>query len=392
VAAVALLVSLPVVGATEPETRITSVHFEVGQPEQADGGLLSAQGTATPARYRSLVVEDRGIELGLEPLGGRVGVTVSQDHVAALAADLDGLRIGSAAPDFANSLAEAASSGDVHGFVRMAAPAGDQTVHLDVTYSRMLGRGDYLLVQDLGGDGVIELRALDSEGATLGTPITVGPTYQWNTGHGVGDSLAWASAVGVHRFGTGDQPVAVIRASGTDAEFKVIALAPATEASSQAPVGEASLEAPATEASSQAPVGEASSQAEVDNHQTEAQPEAAAVLTVDLSTDAGGEAESAKTAASAPATADAPPVLANVVPTEVAAADEAAAESAGPTEATIEPVTQLALTGMVTEPWVLVVFAMAFIFIGYTAYAAFRQPPISDESRGHDQLDALGFD
>ncbi|MGI9597957.1 MAG: hypothetical protein ACR2QK_17470, partial [Acidimicrobiales bacterium] len=55
-------------------------------------------------------------------------------------------------------------------------------------------------------------------------------------------------------------------------------------------------------------------------------------------------------------------------------------------------VTQLALTGMVTEPWVIVIFAMGLIFFGYTVYAAFQHRPKSDETCGHDQLDSLGFD
>jgi hypothetical protein len=55
------------------------------------------------------------------------------------------------------------------------------------------------------------------------------------------------------------------------------------------------------------------------------------------------------------------------------------------------------MTGMPTEPWLLVVLAMGLIFFGYTTFSAFRRPqaerlPVPGEPAGHEQLDALGFD
>ncbi len=64
-------------------------------------------------------------------------------------------------------------------------------------------------------------------------------------------------------------------------------------------------------------------------------------------------------------------------------------ESAAPRAAAV---TQLAMTGVTTEPWVLVIFAMACIFFGYTAYAAFKERTSASEPAGHEQLDSLGFD
>jgi hypothetical protein len=69
-------------------------------------------------------------------------------------------------------------------------------------------------------------------------------------------------------------------------------------------------------------------------------------------------------------------------PGQVASASEAA-----------EPApTQLAMTGIRTEPWILVVLAMGLIFTGYTAYTAFVGATRRGEVRGHDHLDFLGFD
>lgn len=517
-AATTLLISTSAVGANEPEAKIKSAHFTIGEVVADDASPLSAEGAAVSASYRSLVVEDRGIELGLEPLAGTVGVTLDEANAGMLAAELDGLRIGSASPDFANSLADAASSSDVHRFVRLN--GGGAAVALDLTFPRVLGTNDYLLVQDLYGDSIITLTALNYEGAAIGTPITVGPGYQWNTGHGATpDALSWASAVGVDRFGTDIGPIPVIRVSSENAEFKVLAFAPAGTAAAPAPEqaapvhtevappveeakdgsladdGSGTTTDAQTEPAAYAAVGvdakiqpaiavggegctTASDVANADTtigqaatycfvvtnlgtthltdiaitdsklglnnanlpsvssavllapgdqavyyHHATVSPRSAEDLTVATArpTDADGgpvtglispsgangpgAVETIPTGKSSdgPTRADAPPVLANVVTSETAAADvtasgvtaadgQAPVAAAEPTRAPIEPVTQLALTGLVTEPWVLVIFAMAFIFIGYTAYAAFRQNMPTDENSGHDQLDALGFD
>lgn len=64
---------------------------------------------------------------------------------------------------------------------------------------------------------------------------------------------------------------------------------------------------------------------------------------------------------------------------------------------------QLAMTGVRTEPWILVLLAMGLIFTGYTAFVAFNghspsvpgrpsRPGHFGEPSGHSQLDSLGFD
>ena len=68
---------------------------------------------------------------------------------------------------------------------------------------------------------------------------------------------------------------------------------------------------------------------------------------------------------------------------------------ADPTEAVAAAPTVLAMTGVVTEPWVLVALATGAIFFGYTTVAAYRRPahrPEIGQPRGHDLLDELGFD
>ncbi|MEM7275944.1 MAG: hypothetical protein AAF547_22905 [Actinomycetota bacterium] len=88
----------------------------------------------------------------------------------------------------------------------------------------------------------------------------------------------------------------------------------------------------------------------------------------------------------------------------------AAPSSAAPTEADVEPPTQLAMTGLPTEPWTLAALAVGLIFIGHTTYLAFapaatlgatgghrsttrsRRRHRGDPDGGHALLDALGFD
>lgn len=66
----------------------------------------------------------------------------------------------------------------------------------------------------------------------------------------------------------------------------------------------------------------------------------------------------------------------------------------GATAAQDAPPPQLAMTGVRTEPWILVIFAMGLIFTGYTAFAAFNGAVSgrNEEACGHAQLDSLGFD
>lgn len=77
---------------------------------------------------------------------------------------------------------------------------------------------------------------------------------------------------------------------------------------------------------------------------------------------------------------------------EASVSDVAATTATSATEAAEPAPTQLAMTGIRTEPWILVVLAMGLIFTGYTAYAAFAGATRNGEVRGHDHLDFLGFD
>lgn len=499
------------VGAAEAEVTIASVHFDLAEAEAPpSSGIsasgLSASGPTSVVRYRSLVVDYGGSAVDLAPLTGTVRVNLSQDQAPDMAADLDGLRIGSAAPDFADSLADAVSSSDVHRFVRFTPTDDGSPISVDVTYARELRSGDFLLVQERLGDAALELAAVDAAGVAIGATVVVGPTYQWNTGHGAPPTeAAWVSAIAVDRFATGGAPVAAIRVVGGEAEFKLLALeasapaagaaaATATDAAASevgppdaaevlqqaepveiaepieasepppfAAVGieagiqpaiavdgagcESAAEVGSVAASSAISVGQAATycftvtnlgtthlkdmaisdpelglvnaelpqhsgpqvlepgqQAVYYHHGVVADPAGRSAIVTATPIDAAGDpidgfdtsaAAAGGAALAAPASEDAarttgptesdiPAVLANVI--------EESAQQAEATEAPVVPVTELALTGMVTEPWVIVIFAMAFIFIGYTAFAAFKERSNGDRTKGHDQLDALGFD
>ena len=502
------------VGAAESEVKIVSVHFDLTAPATENTGGLQAAGPAQPASYQSLVVEHRGVELGLDPIPGAVRVHLDQAQAPDMAADLDGLRLGSAAPDFANGLADAVSSRAVHRFVRFTPSADGSPLAIDVSYGRPLQGGDFVLVQERLGDASLELTAINATGVAIGNTVVVGPSYQWNTGHGpTPEEPVWATAVSFDRFVTNGEPISSVRVVGNEAEFKVLALGPAaapsaasiaapaapepvdlatgdqgvidTAAAETAPLSEASEPPPFAAvgiesglqpaiavggtgcdsapdvgraiANADATVGEAGTycftvtnlgtthlsdvaisdpelglsqadlaklsgpevlapgqQAVYYHHGVVAEPAGLATIVTALPIDEAGNPiagfvapaaavgenntainreNSAEISVGQPAAetglteADAPAILANVV-------DEPAAAS-GPAEALNAPaITELALTGMLTEPWVLVIFAMAFIFIGYTAFVAFkeRESRAAGKSKGHDQLDALGFD
>ena len=76
---------------------------------------------------------------------------------------------------------------------------------------------------------------------------------------------------------------------------------------------------------------------------------------------------------------------------EVHASDGATPAATAVAESDETP-TELAMTGVRTEPWILVILALGLILIGYTAYTAFSRPVGRDLLRGHALLDRLGFD
>lgn len=517
VLAASVLVAVGVAMAAEG-TRLTSVQFDLERaPGDGSEGPLSAGSTPTRARYHSAVVADGGAERIVQPLTGSVSVNLSQSAASAVAADLDGLRVGPAAADFGDSLADAISSPSLGRFARIESPGS--SVSLDLRYARPLHQGDYLLVQEMGGDTAIELVALGADGEPIGPARTVGPSYQWNTGHGSSTGVDfWAGVVGAPGLGEG-AAIHGIRVTATVAEVKVVAMELGAAPSLPAPVAEGATGPPtggdplddgaATDAASQPPfaaiglgmgvvpavaVDGAGCQQAVAGGGTPPEPGGSATFcfavtntgTVDVTdvsiTDrrvglvdavlpraegpevlapgqqaiyyhyatpepGAGDGSALATARPTtglaesevdvqPATAETALDLAQPVgespESEMAAeqpggdpaATETAAEPAqagtpgpttpptttpandseasgtdiGPQQSDPAP-TALAMTGMPTEPWSIVVLAMGLIFFGYTTVTAFRRPMGAGRHRrpaaepaGHEQLDALGFD
>lgn len=477
-------------GAADSESlRVKSVQFDLASAAAPADDPLQPAGVATTASYNSIVLVDGATEIALEPLPGTVSVSLDQASAEAMTAELDGLRLGHAAPEFANALADSISSASLHRFARLATTADGGPARMTVLYPRALGPGDFLLVQEGEGDGQIELTGVDGAGAPIGQPVLVGPGYQWNTGHGPGDAgSSWITVLPAEALSAAGGPIAGVIVAGHQAEVKVVALgpppapAPAAEPDQPAPAPSETVPAetgpPAANAASAATepepvfasVGLAASvksavavggagcgdpatsadpgsldpgqaaticfavtnlgstmladieitdpshglvhatlpkasgpdvlapgETTIYYYHTAATPEIAtssAVVTA-LPVDDSGTPIAGLVAPSSAPVSEAPPEVSSPRATQSgepdAAAPPASSPSSGPVAAA-PPITQLALTGMVTEPWVLVVFAMAFIFIGYTAYAAFRRETGHEGKVGHEQLDELGFE
>jgi hypothetical protein len=525
VMAVALTIAVAVAVSTAlaaDGARLTSVQFDLGREgSEGSGGPLSAAGGGSKASYHSAAINDGGAEHIVRPLTGPVSVSLSRDAAAAVAAQLGGSRVGPSAGDFGDSLADALSSPSLGRFARIGSTGSP--VALDLRYARPLGDGDYLLVQEAGGDAAIELTALDGDGRPLGPALVVGPRYQWNTGHATADGTAfWAGVVPADVLAPG-QDVHGVRIATRGAELKVVALEPGPIPSLRptAPAGTAtpspaptSAEAtPAREAVGVEPAfaaigleigvvpavavdgagcgqaiagggaapeagrsatfcfavtntgtvdvtdiaitdrrvglvdavlprsegpevlapgdravfyhfaiveagaGDGSAQATArpaDDGSIEGDPQpdtaaASAFATAPATDETGGpgpepeaepaglpgaEASSDRAEAGTPT----PTVSPATTPPATTPGNDSGSSGAGigPVESD-QPPAALAMTGIPTDPWVLVVLAMGLIFFGYTTTAAFRRPPgeppaEGGEPMGHDQLDALGFD
>ena len=516
---VAVLTAVGVALAAEG-TRLTSVQFDLerGGAGAGSGGPLSAGSSEARASYHSAVVSNGGVEQILQPLAGPVSVSLSERAAGSMAAERDGLRVGPAAAGFGDALADVLSSRSLARFARIESPGSAVTV--DLTSGRPLERGDHVLVQELGGDAKVQLVALGADGAPMGATRSIGPSYQWNTGHGTADGADfWVEVLAVSALG-GDEPVHGIRVVATTAELKVVAFEPGSAPSLPDPTaretavtapGDASGPGDGSEPSQTgdqpafaaiglglgvvpavAVDGAGCEQAVANGGNSPGPGESATFCfavtntgTVDVTdisiTDGrvglvdavlpradgpevlapgqqvifyhyatvepgagGGSARATARPAVDGAPKDDPglePAMAEAAADVIEGAEpapeepEAAGASTGsatspadmpdgeaadpapvpettptaesqPTGSAIGPLesdqapTALAMTGMPTEPWSLVVLAMGLIFFGYTAVSAFREPsPQRDglrgrtgESAGHEQLDALGFD
>ncbi len=492
------------VGSTDSDTHLKSVQFDLVQqaPTEADSPL-GAQGASESAHYRLITISDGGADATLSPLGGTVRLTVAENRLATMAAERNGTQIGHGSEGFVESLADVVSSASAHSFVRVGSYDGGQPTEFNLFYDRPLGAGDYLLVQEVGGDATIEVTPIDGAGTAIGPGRQVGPGYQWNTGHGpISEPTAWASVVAVASLSDGDQPAAGFRVAAADAQLKILALtAPAASPLPPAPAlatttpieqtepvtgglhpehaavgletkiqpaiavgGVGCIDGPDTDPAALV-TGQAATfcfivtnlgstnltnlaitdellglagavlpkaagpevlkpgeQAVFYYHTVLGHRPAGAVSSVTASVidEVGAPVEgvitptaasNTATAGSAAPAAGTAPVSAPIesqsapLPQPPAPIDQAPIDQAGPApagapapavntvnEAAPTAVTQLAMTGVPTDPWVLVIFAMAFIFIGYTAYAAFQKRASDAEPSGHDQLDSFGFE
>ncbi len=345
---------IPRAGGTDVEPRLMAVRFDVGPAAGGEAdGPLSAAPPAEVAHYASLQVDHAGVTRRLQPVAGPVTASATSGATG-LAAELDGLRLGPAAEGFDDALSQAFASPSVGHLARIEADGSAGPAVVDLALPRALGPGDYLLVQEAGGDDRIEIEALGPDGASLGRARVVGPPYRWNSGRQTPEGTdQWASVVAPSDWAVSGTAT-TLRIRATRAEVKVLLLEPAVD--DVAPTAPAVGVEPAVGA--EPAVGTA----------TEAAP---AIHTV-----ARAEPGPVVPAVSAPAD----PAAAVPVPVAV---DRVAAPTA------------LAMTGVRTEPWVLVGLATGCIFVGYTAVAAFRRPAhraTPGEPSGHAQLDALGFE
>ena len=528
------------VAAQDDPVELRSVRFELGSQEEG------RDDRSAPTRYAVVSIDDAGQELGLRPITGTVGVALSAADAQSISADIDGQSIGAAAADYANSLADALASAHLQRFARFDSGSADRRVAVDVTFGRELTPGHYLLIQELGGDGSVEIEALGADGAPTGRSLTVAAPYRWDTGQRIDGVGQWATVVPTPGAGDAGSPVQGLRLRAARAEIKVVVLEPVPDsplagASAATPdpaadptdpgldPGDGGGDAPAESADDAA--GETAGGGEPGDDQANGEATRAAAEPVlpriDLATavvpaasvgGAGCEAALAGASGSttadptapsgqatfcfavtnigatpvsgvaisdpraglvdarlarasgpdvlgpgeravfyhhttpAPGVADAtvrasaravdgvsgdavqetavetpapavqetpgaieaagpPPIggaaaepaepIDSVDPVEApsagAARTQPPAASAAPTPERVEtaPAT-LAMTGVPTEPWLLVGLATGLIFFGYTAVAAYRRPGAHqaevDQSSGHRQLDALGFD
>lgn len=406
--------------ASDDEPRLLAVQFDLTPGQAADDGPLSASGSAEVAHYVALQVDHGGVTRRLRPMTGSIGAHVSAGSTS-LAAEIDGLRIGPAADGFDRTMTDVFASTSLSRFARIDTGGVGQAATIDLRLPRPLEPGDYLLVQEAGGDDSIELETIGADGVVIGPTRVVGPPYRWNSGHRTPDGAAqWAVVVPASAAG-GTAPATGLRIRSSKAEVKILVMEPAVEGAAASIAGQAAATGPesgpesgadaAPTAISLPPTIEAAS---TEGHATEAPATGAPVATTapaetevaeTTPTEAPGttghepspglstDQEPAPTEANSPI-ADGPAAVEGQAAAEVTPSPSEPDRAAQTDDAAPAPTT-LAMTGVPTEPWVLVALATGFIFFGYTAVAAFRRPAHlagPGESQGHAQLDALGFD
>lgn len=504
-------------GSSGDEVRLVSVQFDV-DPDAPTGqaGPLSAAPSAAPARYAAVQLEHRGESRRLQPIAGVVQVSLSAGDAEAVAAEVDGLRVGSSAAGYGDSLADSLASPDLPRFARIDVGPFDPGVAIDIRFERPLGEDDYVLIQEAGGDAAVEVEALVGDGEVTGSVRRIVAPYQWNTGYRAEQGVdQWATVIPVPAP-AGGEAVVGLRLRAAQAEVKVLVLEPASgsplagveastsssggaegdeagaegsagdgaepepdEAPTETP-GRAQIEVSAavTEAVAVGGVGcdaaltaaedagaatgagaaeslgagaatfcfEVINRGEIDVTEisitdpraglTDARlPQASGPEVLapgeravfyhhttpviglgEVTTRAVAQAAGSTIGASAPAANVPPAEEQNEVPTALAAVEDRPAgqgtaeeEASGQVpvedqpagqgmaeEGASDPPDALAMTGVPTEPWILVGLATGLIFFGYTTLTAFRRPGFHragpGEVSGHDQLDALGFD
>lgn len=355
----------PAGGAPSDEPRLLAVRLEQAPTDDgSDDGPLGPARSAGQTRYAEFQVDHGGVTRRLQPVAASVTATPIA-AASATSVEIDGLRTGSAAEGFESTLAEALGSASLDSFLRIDTGGTTGPAVVEITLGRQLQGGDYLLVQEAGGDATFDIEAVGADGATIGAPRSVGPPYRWDSGQRSGDGEAQlVSVIDVSPWvAWGD--VTGLRLLADTAEVKVLVLEP-TAGVIPLPVTEAvtASSTPATP-TRPAPVS------------TTSPPPPAPTVTM--------PATPSSTAPTTPTTA--PP--AQPIETSSNPATRVLAQADGPAP------TALAMTGVSTDPWVLVALATGLIFFGYTTVAAFRRPAhraAPGEPAGHAQLDALGFD
>jgi hypothetical protein len=208
--------------------RLVAVQFDLAEAGGTDaaGPLRPAQATEA-VRYEAVQIEDRGTARRLRPIAGTVHVSLAAEDARSVVAERDGLRIGPSADGFANSLAEAVASPSLHRFVRIDTGSADTWAAIDVVFDRPLAEGHYLLVQEAGGDGTIEVEPLGADGAPAGPVQRFAAPYVWNTGHGAEAGVDHWATVAAGPTPVDGRVVTGLRIRATRAELKVVVLEPA---------------------------------------------------------------------------------------------------------------------------------------------------------------------
>lgn len=408
-------------GGTEDAVHLVSVRFELApDTPPADPGPLTASSVIDPVRYAAVQIEHRGVTRRLRPTGGVASIAVALGEEGAVVAEADGLRIGPSADGYSEALAGFVGSSSLGRFARIDAGGGESGVVLDVDLGRALGPDHYLLVQEAGGDAAVRIETLAADGRPTGAVTDLVAPYAWNTGHRSEPGVdLWATVVPVPLPAAG-QPASGLRIRATTAELKVLVLEPAVDGAAAPPAesgagggGVAGVVAATVtpDAGSQPtdPVGGSDPEASepggaiVEGLQVASEPVETAVDAASASASvASATASTAGSAAASTAAAVAAPQSAAEATDGGSPASRTSGQprevSGGPAIATAtgSQATALAMTGVPTEPWILVGLATGLIFFGYTVVVAFRRPSAHragpGEAAGHAQLDALGFD